>query len=426
MNLLGIDIGTSKICGALFSTKTDSIIKTVSKSNNADIVSKLSYERLQDADTIFETVKEVISLFEEHVDGIGFSCQMHGIVYVDSNFNAVSPLYTWQDQRGNEYYDNNVTYANYLNSFTGYGNVTALFNERNNLVPNEAVYYCSIGDYVISKLCQTKVSTHITNAASFGCFDILRNVFTFENSYLPEITKEFIIVGTYNNIPVSVCLGDNQAAFIGTVKDENGILINIGTGGQISYLSGTYKNDACETRSFDGKRFLMSYCSLCGGKALAIFEKFCREIANLAGANIDSYYPIIDLLAKRYIDTDLTAFTNYNGSRENAAEFGGFKNLKESNFTPYDFTVAICISVIEELVSNSHINFKSGYPVYLSGNGARKNPIFKRILEKRYNLKVIESKFLEEAAVGAAVSCGVAVGKYPNIDIARNKALGGV
>lgn len=425
MNLLGIDIGTSKICGVLFSTDTNCVIKTISKANNSDTKSNKLFEKIQDADIIFETVKKIICSFKENIDGIGFSCQMHGIVYVDSDFNAVSPLYTWQDQRGNEIFEHNCTYAEHLNSFPGYGNVTAFYNDVNGLVSDESEYFCAIGDYVISKLCKTKVPTHITNAASFGCFDVRKNEFTILNELLPEISAEFEVVGTYNNIPVSVCLGDNQAAFIGTVREENGILFNIGTGGQISYLSNTYERKSCEPRSFDGKRYLMSYCSLSGGKALAIFEKFCRDISNLAGADIDTYYPVLNKITEDFIDTDLLAYTCYNGSRENPSEFGRFENLKENNFTPYDFTVSICKSIIEELVVNSQIILKSDNSVYLSGNGARKNPIFKKILEKQFNLTVIESKFLEEAAVGAAISCGVAIGKYPNIDIAREIVLGG-
>ncbi len=33
-------------------------------------------------------------------DGIGFTGQMHGMLYVDASGMAVSPLYTWQDGSG--------------------------------------------------------------------------------------------------------------------------------------------------------------------------------------------------------------------------------------------------------------------------------------------------------------------------------------
>ena len=41
---------------------------------------------------------------------------MHGILYADENGAAVSPLYTWQDERGNLEYKDGATYAEYLNS----------------------------------------------------------------------------------------------------------------------------------------------------------------------------------------------------------------------------------------------------------------------------------------------------------------------
>lgn len=35
------------------------------------------------------------------METIGLTGQMHGILYIDEDGNCVSPLYTWQDGRGN-------------------------------------------------------------------------------------------------------------------------------------------------------------------------------------------------------------------------------------------------------------------------------------------------------------------------------------
>ena len=60
-------------------------------------------------------------LQQEHPDigGIGVTGQMHGILYLDELGRAVSPLYTWQDQRGAERLTQQ-TYAERLSELTGY------------------------------------------------------------------------------------------------------------------------------------------------------------------------------------------------------------------------------------------------------------------------------------------------------------------
>ena len=53
--------------------------------------------------------------------------------------------------------------------------------------------------------------------------------------YIPTVTDDYTIVGFADTVPVSVAIGDNQASFLGSVRDiDNSVLVNIGTGSQIS------------------------------------------------------------------------------------------------------------------------------------------------------------------------------------------------
>ena len=57
----------------------------------------------EDADKILVKCKNILEEYlseQEDIVSIGVTGQMHGIVYVDENGVAVSPLYTWQDGRG--------------------------------------------------------------------------------------------------------------------------------------------------------------------------------------------------------------------------------------------------------------------------------------------------------------------------------------
>ena len=44
---------------------------------------------------------------------------MHGIVYIDGHGNALSPLITWQDGRGDLSYRDGLTYAEHLSKASG-------------------------------------------------------------------------------------------------------------------------------------------------------------------------------------------------------------------------------------------------------------------------------------------------------------------
>lgn len=185
MYFIGIDIGTSSICGVVYHTSTQNVI-SITKENCATIPSSKSWEKKQDADTIIDIVINMVREFQsqyKEIKGIGITGQMHGIVYTDIQGNAVSPLYTWQDGRGNLNYRENQSYAAYLSDITGcpvatgYGLVTHFYNVQNGLVPTNATKLCTIMDYAVMKLSGKKIpQIDPTNAASL-VFSIKKNLF---------------------------------------------------------------------------------------------------------------------------------------------------------------------------------------------------------------------------------------------------------
>ena len=96
--------------------------------------------KFQDPERIYYIVEQIIDELRTvctDIKGIGFSGQMHGILYVDADGMAVSPLYTWQDGRGNLPYKEGETYVDYMTKVTGwhvatgYGLVTHYYNLHN-------------------------------------------------------------------------------------------------------------------------------------------------------------------------------------------------------------------------------------------------------------------------------------------------------
>lgn len=419
MKIIGIDIGTTSICGIVLDTDSKNIIRSKTLPNNSFIKSDYDFEKIQNPEIIMNTVYDILDAFyADDISAIGFSGQMHGIVYTDKNADAVSPLYIWQDERAAKEFKNGISYAQHLGCFAGYGLATDFYNQINGLVPENAEYLCTIADYAVMKLCGNKKPlVHITNAASLGCFDIVNNKFTVENIRLPEVTAEFKSAGEYKGIPVCVALGDNQASFVGSVSDENNALINIGTGSQISWLTNApVSADGVENRPFDGKSYLAAGCALCGGRAFAMLEKLFREVANLASdKKIESFYPQLDIILNDKISTTLSADCRFCGTRNDTSVRGGIYNISENNFTAADIALSVLYGMADELYQMYSCGGKKADKLVCSGNGIRKNSALRRVVAEMFGCEIKIPLFEEEASFGAALAASVACGLCENI-----------
>ena len=159
MKTFGLDIGTTSISAVIFQEKTG-VLEAKTITNGTFLPSK-SWERLQDPLTIWQKTSALAeTLLQRHPDvqAIGVTGQMHGILYLDADGEAASPLYTWQDGRGDLPFDETHSRAEHLSALTahplstGNGMVTHFYNLHHGLVPENAVCLCTIGDYIAMKL----------------------------------------------------------------------------------------------------------------------------------------------------------------------------------------------------------------------------------------------------------------------------------
>jgi len=264
MQAIGIDIGTTSICGVVIDIETGELLRSRTLNSDAFIEGAATFEKIQSPERIISLASEILDGFiSDETEVIGVTGQMHGIVYTDADGNAVSPLYTWQDGRGNEPYGDS-TYAEHLGSHSGYGNVTDFYNRVNGLVLGTAVSYCTIHDYFVMKLCSLKKAViHTSDAASFGLYDLATRKFSYDCDL--NVVDDYHIAGKYKNIPVAVAIGDNQASVFSSLADENGILLNVGTGSQISVISDKMiEAENIETRPYFEGKYLIVGAALFG------------------------------------------------------------------------------------------------------------------------------------------------------------------
>ena len=426
MKILGLDIGTTTVSAVV--VEDGKVLASLTRANGSFLPVENAWEKVQNPGFILEvalgSVKELYERFGD-IARIGVTGQMHGIVYLDDSGKPVSPLYTWQDGRGDQPYGEGETYAAHLSNITGYpvatgyGLVTHYYNLRNGLVPENAVRFCTIHDYVAMVLAgQTTPVTEASDAASFGVFNVEQGCFDLTALEKAGIAPDLLpalaadpCIGTYlGKIPVYVAIGDNQASFLGsTGGDLNCMLANVGTGSQFSVYTPKYMScSGLETRPFPGGGYLLVGASLCGGRAYALLEKFFRQTVEMAtGTAPDSCYDgMAALLACSEKPADIPAVTPlFQGTRQDPSLRGHIDGLSTENLTPLHLIWGMMEGMAGELhdmyllyrnAGGSDVSFIG------SGNGLRKNKYLQKCFSDLFGQTLVMSDCNEEAATGAA------------------------
>ena len=430
MKVLGIDIGTTSVSLSVLDGESGEQVKAVTVGNDSFIETAEPWARLQDAEVIrrkvLEETERILSEYQD-VGGIGLTGQMHGILYVDQEGNAVSPLFTWQDGRGNQPLAGGKSPVELIDektgekTYTGYGWVTHFYNRMENLVPEKTACLCTIADYLGMKLTGRKHPLiHSSMAASLGFYDLERKQFKtdllealgMECGMAPEITDRAAVLGEFRGVPVYAAIGDNQASVLGAAGKEPGsILVNMGTGGQISVVTDRMiRIPGLETRPFLDGTYLLAGSSLCGGRAYAVLEKFFRLYAEAAGMEDRAQYDIMDKILRTAQGEDkLQVRTTFQGTRTDPGRLGSIEGIREENFTPAALIRGVLEGMAQELYDmycemKPWINTETTV-MTASGNGFRKNRHLLEAFEKVFHKKPVLSPYQEEAACGAALSC---------------------
>lgn len=453
MKAIGIDIGTTTICGVLMDGETGKLLDSRTLPNDTSIQADddRSWEHLQDPERILGKCREILKSYLDiysDIVSVGVTGQMHGILYVDRNGKAVSPLYTWQDRRGDLEYDcglengGRVTYVQELARRTGYpvaagfGLVTHFFHARNQSVPKEAVSLCTIPDYIAMSLAGKKRPLmHQSMAASLGLYDLEHSCFDkealkkaeIELEFLPEVTIGNQAAGRlaeFDQIQVSVALGDNQASFLGSVGPGERLLLNVGTGSQISACTERFvKTKEAECRPYLGKTWLIAGSPLCGGYAYSLLKRFVEEIFALEGTKPGrSVYELMNGEARQVYEEkgrEVQVDTRFNGSRSNPSLTGGIGNLTEETFHLGSFALGTLKGICEELYCfyrEFPEEVKKSGTLVGSGNGIRLNPLLQEICCERFEMGMKIPLYSEEAGYGTALFSLLAAGRYRDVE----------
>lgn len=164
-------------------------------------------------------------------------------------------------------------------------------------MPGE-LWFCTLGDYVLHALSGHPVTTHPTNAAASGLYDLecmdwsatLIQTAAGERIQFPQVGESpvsFSLDGVvYEALPA---IGDQQAALLGAgLRHAKQFSFNLGTGAQVSVVAeGISRNERVQLRPYFFGKHIRTLPHLPSGRVLNVYIRFLRDILSRFCLNVD-------------------------------------------------------------------------------------------------------------------------------------------
>lgn len=310
MYTLGIDIGSTYIKAAVFSTNENEnkicfhkAVPAIARKSTG----RSSYFEIE-AEKLYQTVRALLDTAAAQfpVEALLLSTQMHGFVYQTED--REDTYISWQDARCTEQMaGREVSYLEYLKSqippqwmqdcgvplkpSLGMCNLYALLH-GDNPPPADGTLY-TLGSYLNVRLGGRNIC-HASNAAPLGLMSQKERAWHqeliawlgFEKISFPEIAEDdFADCGRTRVGDTEIRLypdyGDQQVSVLGAMPGENHVIINIATASQISRLSEDFTPGIYESRPYFGTRYLNTVSNMPGGRNFGVLTDFLKECASV-------------------------------------------------------------------------------------------------------------------------------------------------
>ncbi|MGL4555575.1 MAG: FGGY-family carbohydrate kinase, partial [Gemmataceae bacterium] len=219
--------------------------------------------------------------------------------------------------------------------------------------------------------------------------------------------------GLPEGLPVFVGVGDNQASYLGGVRDPaDTVLVNVGTGGQVTVHSERFHaDDRVEGRPYFDGRYLLVSAGEVGGAAFAALRDFFRDIDSLDWlvGRAGGVLPGCD---------GLRCEPFFHGTRREPGRTGAFTGVTARNLTPGHFARAVLEGMARTFDdSRHHLEAAAGRRAMTlvgTGNGVKANPVLARVIASAFGLPLHTPEHREEAAFGACLTAAVGLGVFPS------------
>ncbi|NLG51749.1 MAG: hypothetical protein GX552_16725 [Chloroflexi bacterium] len=467
----GLDVGTTTLSVVIIDVEAGHLLArhtvahTAQSSSPADRARgraelDLDILRAQIVEALAETARQVGERADD-LRGLGVTGQMHGVALLGPDARPLGPGITWQDHRaleeipgaGETYLQRFIRLAGGPAAFermgclpaAGYLGPTLFWLQEQGQLPSSPATACFIPDVVVSMLCGVVPPTDPTDGGSSGLMDIVECNWAWEvidrlglpRGLFPEVRLPGAQAGALladvaartglpQGMPVYVAIGDNQASFLGSVREPaRSVALNVGTGAQISAVVDCFRRlPDLDTRYFPGGRYLLVGAGLFGGRSYAYLRDLFRQVCAAFGGSCDGelYDRMTELAAAVPSGSDgLRCLPLFTGSRSDPQVRGAFTGISPHNLTPGHLARAL-LEGMAELFYGMYDQMRpvvgARDALVGSGNAIRRNALFAGILAERFGLPLRTPAEQEEAATGAALVAAVGAGELADFDAA--------
>lgn len=283
MYFVGLDVGGTFIKASRLDAQSGSIRGRVVREPipgfMEDSGSRRELNPLELMDSVHRVISQVLTSRDSGCSGIFVSGQMGGFAWIDSRGNAISPVVTWQDQRGIDYSEwkhklGQVKLANFGNELRPHH---PLLNLARSEIPKSGDLTTLIGFVASSLVERSPGLLHITDAAALGFLDLTNMSWDQEvaarlgisETQLPTPIGSIAEIGTSAkyHCPIYLAVGDQQAALLGSGIESSSVSVNLATGCQVSVISKSWKSTV-QSRPFFDAEFLHTRTHLPAGRLL--------------------------------------------------------------------------------------------------------------------------------------------------------------
>ena len=441
---IGIDLGTSGVKLIMVSNQGE-VISSVTRSYEL-IIPKPMWTEQDPKDWYKQTIdglKELIKGYEDQIQAISFSGQMHGLVILDDQDNVLRNAILWNDQRtvAEVDYLNHTIGINELLTETGNIALTGLTAPKVLWVKNhEPDIFSRISkimlpkDYLAYQLSGV-FATDVSDVSGTLYFDVKRKIYSkkmldilgVHEKQCPKVYESYDKIGVLKNtlknelgikqdVDIIIGAGDQAAGAIGIgIVNDGTASVSLGTSGVVFVASEKFKVDQDSfLQSYahaNGKYHMMGVMLNAAGSlnwwSEKIFQNYNYQdfFQKLEQTKIeDSLYFLPYLSGERSPINDPNATGVFFGLR--------LEHRKEHMDRAVIEGVTFALKQSFELIKNLGVDI---HQVRLTGGGA-KSDIWAQMIADIFNVEVKTLSIEEGPALGAAILAMVGNHAYPSVE----------
>jgi xylulokinase len=454
--VLGIDLGTGSVKTLVAELPRGRVVGVSQESYGYALKDAVRAE--QDPDVLLESTLRAIrealrcaSVPGDRIVAVGLSGQMHGTVLYSADGDVLGNIVTWEDQRVSpelleeiRRLGKGAANRSGCGIAAGYCGPTLFALKRHDKGLYRRVRHVLFPtDWLRRELTGCGFSTATSNGSSSGFFDTecvrwnvpLLNRLGIEPRLFPGVKQGYDVGGSVTRgiarrtglkegTPVSVGGGDQPMSMIGSgiCRPGGGIIVNIGTGGQVAMVRKKYmRHDELITFCFPGGGYSVLGATLSAGAALRWWENMVAECAEAARAKgvlrKGGAYETMSRAARNAAPGagGVRFLPLLAGSRVRPTLKGSFRGLNP-NTGLAEMTRAVMEGVTFELYRLYRMfRLKRDHEIVGAGGGFSSR-VWGRIAADVFGNTIRLTTCQEQAALGAALLAGVMAGFYGSLD----------